>query len=601
MNNSIVKKAWDAYKSHDYEKSLIFYRDAGRILGEDFFAHNIYLCEKNIKSKSKSKSKSKKKTKDIVLTLLDPISELCWGQQYYGYPLSKAKYEEQISGSKAKFAFFESAWKANRGSWEYAFTSPGLKHPNAKSLISSIELLKSKNIPIIFWNKEDPMHFNMFLPIAKMVDYVFTTDSLSVPNYKKQLGHENVFALPFAAPIETTNPSKRFDTPSETVCFAGTYYAQNHEDRKIQMDAILPSIVEFDGVIYDRASSIGGERYSYPEQYHEFIRPAIQFDEMTQVYKRFEVFLNVNTITKSPTMMSRRVYELLASGTPVVSTPSKSIAEQFPGIVLTVANEDECNAAVNKLITDKFFWCQQSQRGIREVMTKHTYTQRWGEVMRCVSGLSLEEDVESYSLVIEHKSDSIFRKQIEIIADDDISYKEIYVISSNAENSKIIMRETDLSGKKQRVDISFLNNINELSIERLSGDYFAYFSGDTIYSRNYLSDQALPFSYGKDIVATVKCKVFDVADIELGELSKLKKSSYTRWHSLSSTASLSHSLIKLSKINDLNIDWKSGLIESNELSPIYNTDFFNVLSLQGKYSEEDLRNILYKNINKVSL
>lgn len=445
------------------------------------------------------------------------------------------------------------------------------------------------------------MHFNTFLPIAKMVDYVFTTDSLSVPNYKKQLGHENVFALPFAAPIETTNPSKRFEGTSETVCFAGTYYAQNHEDRKIQMDAILPSIVEFHGVIYDRASSIGGEKYSYPEKYHEFIRPAIQFDEMTQVYKRFEVFLNVNTITKSPTMMSRRVYELLASGTPVVSTPSKSITEQFPGIVLTVTNEDECNTAVSKLIKDKFFWCQQSQRGIREVMKKHTYTQRWSEVMRCISGLSSMEEVENYSIIIEHSSDSIFKKQIEIIADDNISYKEFYVISSNIENSEIIMRKANFSKKKIGVTISFIQNIHEINIEKFSGDYFAYFSGDTIYSSNYLSDQALPFLYDKDIAATTKCKVFDVVDIESGELSKVEKTSYMKWHSLSSNANLFHSLIKLSKIKDFSIDWEFGVLKSNELDNIYNTDFFNILSFQGKYSEDDLKNIIYKNINKISI
>ncbi len=46
------------------------------------------------------------------------------------------------------------------------------------------------------------MHYEMFKPIAEKVDYVFTTDQLVVDKYKKELGHSNIWALPFAAQLK---------------------------------------------------------------------------------------------------------------------------------------------------------------------------------------------------------------------------------------------------------------------------------------------------------------------------------------------------------------------------------------------------------------
>ena len=142
----------------------------------------------------------------------------------------------------------------------------------------------------------------------------------------------DVYAVPFAAQQKICNPSDRFKSEAESVCFAGSYYGVGHDERKRQMDALLPSIIEFEGAIYDRMSKVDSDRYKFPPQYTPFIRDAVPFTEVVQLYKRFKVFLNVNTIVESPTMMSRRVYELLACGTPVVSTPSKAIegAEKVP-------------------------------------------------------------------------------------------------------------------------------------------------------------------------------------------------------------------------------------------------------------------------------
>src|SRR5690606_19973162 len=208
----------------------------------------------------------------------------------------------------------------------------------------------------------------------------FTTDSNKVKDYIRDVPGAEVYAVPFAAQEKICNPSDRFRLPSESVCFAGSYYGVGHDERKRQMDALLPSIIDFNGAIYDRMSKIEGDRYKFPPQYQPFIRDAVPFTEVVKLYKRFKVFLNVNTIIDSPTMMSRRVYELLACGTPVVSTPSKAIEEQFPGIVHVANDAQEANVIIEKLLTDEHFWDKTSHIGYREVMKKHTYTHRLKDI-----------------------------------------------------------------------------------------------------------------------------------------------------------------------------------------------------------------------------
>src|SRR5690625_1115341 len=116
------------------------------------------------------------------------------------------------------------------------------------------------------------MHYDTYLPIAKQADIILTTDSNKTRQYHRDIPGANVHVVPFAAQPALCNPSDRFRTEPGSVCFAGAYYKVEHEERKQQMSTLLPSIREFQGVIYDRFSKLNNERYQFPEQYHPYIR-----------------------------------------------------------------------------------------------------------------------------------------------------------------------------------------------------------------------------------------------------------------------------------------------------------------------------------------
>ncbi|WP_420934004.1 glycosyltransferase [Alteromonas sp. A081] len=444
-----------------------------------------------------------KKPKIKAISIMDEISEECWRYEMTSYPISRANYAEQVASSTANFCFLESCWKGNRGTWEYAFTSPGLKHNNAQALLDLIPKVKQK-MPIVFWNKEDPMHYDKYLPIAKYADVIFTTDSEKVDNYKADVPEADVYAVPFAAQQKICNPSGRFKSESESVCFAGSYYGVGHDERKRQMDALLPSIIEFEGAIYDRMSKIDSDRYKFPPQYAPFIRDAVPFTEVVQLYKRFKVFLNVNTIVESPTMMSRRVYELLACGTPVVSTPSKAIEEQFSGIVQVAKDADEANVIIERLLTDEHYWEKTSHLGYREVMTKHTYAHRLVNIEKAI-GINNEREAPLVSIITCTRRPEMIDRIVTNMARQNHANIELILVLQGFSQSQ----SEELIGKLKSVDsnikrvTAIINDSEETlgerfnkAAEKANGEYIAKMDDDDFYFANYLKDMLIPFTFG---------------------------------------------------------------------------------------------------------
>lgn len=438
-----------------------------------------------------------------AISIMDEISEECWRYEMTAFPINRNNYKEQVAGSLADFCFLESCWKGNRGSWEYAFTSPGLKHANAQALLDLIPRVKKK-MPLVFWNKEDPMHYDRYLPIAKSADIIFTTDETKVADYQRDVPEADVYAMPFAAQQRICNPSDRFRTAPESVCFAGSYYGVGHDERKRQMDALLPSIIEFKGAIYDRMSKIDSDRYKFPPQYAPFIRDAVPFTEVVKLYKRFKVFLNVNTIVESPTMMSRRVYELLACGTPVVSTPSKAIEEQFPGIVHVANDAQEANTIIEKLLTDEHYWEKTSHLGYREVMTKHTYTHRL-QLIKQALGYEAGENKPLVSIITCTRRPNMIDRIVENMTRQNYPNCELILVLQDftKAQAKELVDKIKATPSNIRVVKALVNDSSDTLGERFNkaaeiaqGEYIAKMDDDDFYFENYLSDMLIPFTFG---------------------------------------------------------------------------------------------------------
>lgn len=443
------------------------------------------------------------KVKNIrLISILDEISETSWSEEFKLFRLVKSKFEEQIGVSTANGMFIESCWKGNEGEWEYAFTSPGLKHKNAQNLLKALDIAKEKRLPILFWNKEDPMHYEKFLPIAKKCDVVFTTDSNKLDSYKKDLGHDNIYCLPFAANPYICNPMNRSRYEEENICFAGSYYSVGHDDRKLQMDEMLPALLKLNGVIYDRMSKLDNERYYFPNVYKNILRDSVSFKDMTALYKHFKIFLNVNTITDSPTMMSRRVYELLACGTPVISTPSKAIEKQFSGIVQIATNAAEAEAIARELLDNPWKHARLAHLGYREVMLNHTYENRKDIILSSIN-IKHEPSKPLVSIILPTMRPHFIDRIVSNIGNQTYSSIECIIITQNYSKNEINELKSKFD-KFENVNCKIIENNSSQNLgarlnQALSytvGDFIAKFDDDDLYFPNYLTDMMLPFKFG---------------------------------------------------------------------------------------------------------
>src|SRR5699024_7017698 len=126
---------------------------------------------------------------------------------------------------------------------------------------------------------------------------------------------------------------------------SGMYFAHKFPERRDQMDLLFgaaKAVVNrgrygFD--IFSRHHG-GNENYQFPVPYDEHVVGALPYEKMLAAYRNYKVFLNVNSVTESPSMAARRVFEIVASGTPVVSGESAAIPEFFGAEHVPIVRDD---------------------------------------------------------------------------------------------------------------------------------------------------------------------------------------------------------------------------------------------------------------------
>jgi SAM-dependent methyltransferase len=324
-----------------------------------------------------------------VATILDEFSDTCFRYEANLIRLTKEFWREQVEHERPQFLFVESAWHGNRGNWRGLIMNADDTLDNP--LDELVNYCKAQAIPTVFWNKEDSPHFEVFIGAAAKFDYVFTSDANCIERYHARLGHQRVTALPFAAQPAIHNPIGKVESDEYEIAFAGTWHEKRHEERRALLPILLDAATHHKLHIFDRMSEhTHTDHYKFPEKYAPFLRLALAYPNVLSAYRSFKVFLNVNSVTDSPTMFARRVFEILASSTAVVSTASIGIEQMLGDAVSIVHDEEEARAEMDKLLSDAGYRQRKSHLGYRKVTQQHTYAARFLTIVRAL-GLDVDD------------------------------------------------------------------------------------------------------------------------------------------------------------------------------------------------------------------
>ena len=309
-----------------------------------------------------------------ALVLLDEFSYYCIKPEMDAcVQLDMSQLDKQLSSiKKYDILFVESAWRGYKNAWNLSRIP---KDKNMESMLNkAISVCNKNGVPTVFWNKEDPVMFDKFLPVAKKFNVVLTTDKGSEARYKSLFPGKKVMTFPFAAQPSIHNilgDCKKNDH----ICFAGSNWGAQFKERELDMNHILRPATRYKLHIYNRKDA-GGAGKDFPPEYAQFMVPGIKYDKMVDAYKKYKVFLNLNSVKHSETMFARRVFEILACGTPVISSYSPGIEKMFGDTVCLSTSAVQTESEIDKLLNDSAYYESKRLEGIKKVFASHTYSHR---------------------------------------------------------------------------------------------------------------------------------------------------------------------------------------------------------------------------------
>lgn len=329
-----------------------------------------------------------KRAKSLKVALIaDEFTFNCFKYEFTPIIIEPSNWRERFEAERPDLFLCESAWSgvdSVRRPWKgRVYTSSNFARENRSELLEILRWCKLEGVPTVFWNKEDPTHFDdkihNFIDTAVRFDHVFTTDITCVPRYQEEYGHPSVHCLPFATQPKLFNP---VETSARTVgvSFAGSWYA-NHKERSAEMSTIFGQILEagLDLRIFDRFWGSEDELHHFPAEYRHLTEPAIPHSKIADAYKSTTLGLNINTVTSSPTMFARRIFELMSCNTLVVSNYSPGVASFFKDRILFAG---QGHTDIEGLTAEKASAIRHA--ALHDVLANHTYERRFERILDAI-------------------------------------------------------------------------------------------------------------------------------------------------------------------------------------------------------------------------
>jgi spore maturation protein CgeB len=430
-----------------------------------------------------------------MAAIFDEFTTQCFANECQLITFTPDNWKEVLTEAQPDFLVVESAWRGNNGAWIKKVQYLG--EDSIKDLKNLLSWCKENSIPTVFWNKEDPVHYDHFIETAKNFDFVLTTDKNMVPVYKEACGHNRVDYLQFAAQPAIHNPIT-IGERENAVSFAGSYYAK-HVERSEDMLRIFNTALPYGLAIYDRnyekvkQGLLPNNRF--PEHLEPFVRGSLKYYEIDKAYKGFKVMININTVKNSPTMFARRVYEALACGTPTVSNYSEGIDKLFGDLVCVSESDQDLAEAFERLFKNEKEYRRIAVEGIRRVLKEHTYSERLEKIVHM---LQLPYQKVSQNIVVIGQANSSEEVQtlIEKFQKQTYNNKRLLVICpeelATQEHEQVQLYSLD----------SFIQTYSNI-VEIEDCDYLAVMNPAVEYADTHLLDLVLATKYAPWEIITV--------------------------------------------------------------------------------------------------
>jgi hypothetical protein len=310
----------------------------------------------------------------IVATLLGESSYSLFEWEFRALQVTPGGWK-QVLDSRPTMLLVESLWSETEDAWLGYFTQD--RSPS-KEFELMLEAFTEAGVPTVFWITGDLPVDDPALEAAKLFDVVFTVSEESIPVYIDAFGHESVYLLPFGIQPKTHNPIS-VGRRKSGVAVVGEYPSWERSQRVAQVAAVLDPARAYSFAIFPQDSADSGSRW--PDQYEPFVAGSLSYSELLTAYKMFDVFLNLECPSDSESACARGIFELAASGTPILSCESPAIGRYFEHVVVQVDDSNAGRFALRTLLRSEEMRSRLAVRSVRACMREHTASLRVDDIL----------------------------------------------------------------------------------------------------------------------------------------------------------------------------------------------------------------------------
>tara|TARA_Y100001001_G_scaffold163790_1_gene193873 strand:+ start:16089 stop:20549 length:4461 start_codon:yes stop_codon:yes gene_type:complete len=467
-------------------EELIAKTEAGRAVVADNYLWNTTVAP----MVRGLENRAAKKPGPNIACIMDDFTYQSYSPEANFYQLTPQNWQQELEDCEPELLFIESAWRGKDELWG---SKVGHKSQEVQGIV---EWCNRNNVPTMFWNKEDPIHFETFLNTAKLFDYIFTTDLDCIHRYKAALGHNRVYFLPFACQPRLTNPIETYDR-KDAFCFAGAYYVR-YPDRTKDLETFVEEFPKFKPLeIYDRNYGKNDPNYQFPANYQPYIVGTLPFSEIDKAYKGYRYAINLNSIKQSQTMFARRVYELLGSNTITVSNFSRGVRLMFGELVLTSDSGAEIVSRLQKLEENPAKADKFRLAGLRKVLSEHTYQNRLDYILSKVTGKPHNHPLPGYTVISLVADEQQVKNTLDNFKRQNHGDKELLLVLCDGHSEAKVKEQISAEALTQCCSCIAEDQLVGKQLKDLAGSnrWVAGFSPEDYYGPNYLTDLALATRY----------------------------------------------------------------------------------------------------------
>jgi glycosyltransferase involved in cell wall biosynthesis len=167
--------------------------------------------------------------------------------------------------------------------------------------------------------------------------------------------------------------------------------------------------------------------YQFPEEYQSHIvGGALTPDLMDVPYKGYTENLNLNSVKQSQSMFARRVFELMASNTLVISNFSRGLRLMFGDLAITTDSGTEMRRRLERIDAQPCGRERLRAMALRKVLQEHTYADRLAFIAE-EAGIDLEQRaLEKVGLVAVLRNESDAARAQQIVATQ--TYPNVHLV-----------------------------------------------------------------------------------------------------------------------------------------------------------------------------